>query len=136
MIGKKLEFKTPDEVEAVFYEAFAHCDKDVMTALWADGDVICIHPGSGAVVGYEAVVRSWAHIFTNARMPDIKFTVARRTLSGDLAVHLVTEEISTGDAAAAVVLVTNVYQKFESGWLMIEHHGSLVQSRTQNQTLQ
>jgi ketosteroid isomerase-like protein len=137
MIGTKLELRTPDEAEAVYYEAFMHCDKDVMAALWADGDVVCIHPGSGAIVGHEAVARSWAHIFTNAKLPEIKFTVAKRTVSGDLAVHLGAEEISTDGEASAVVLATNVYQKFEGGWLMIEHHGSVVQqARRENQTLQ
>lgn len=136
MIGSKLELKTPDEVEAVYYEAFMHCDKDVMAALWGDGDVVCVHPGSGAIVGHEAVARSWAHIFTNARMPEVKFTVAKRTINDNLAVHLVTEEIATGDDAYAVVLATNVYQKFVSGWLMIEHHGSVVHTRREGQTLQ
>ena len=28
----------------------------------------------------------------------------------------------------AIVLATNVYRKFNAGWLMIEHHASLMQS--------
>jgi ketosteroid isomerase-like protein len=136
MKDSKLELTNPDEVEAVYYEAFMHCDARVMAALWADGDVVCIHPGSGAIVGHAAVVRSWEHIFSNARLPQINFTVAKRTISGDLVVHLVTEEISTEGGESVVVLATNVYQKFSSGWLMVEHHGSLVQSRSQGETLQ
>ena len=123
------------EAEAVFYEAFRHCDKDVMAALWAEGDVVCVHPSSGAIVGHEAVVRSWAHIFNGAIMPEIKVTVGKRTVSDDLAVHLVTEEIATGEEAA-VVFSTNVYQKFDNGWFMIEHHGSVVPSLSQGQTIQ
>jgi ketosteroid isomerase-like protein len=136
MIDNKLEFKTSDEAEAVYYEAFLHCDQPVMAALWADGDVVCIHPGSGTIVGHAAVLRSWSHIFSNAQRPDVRYELTRRWQSGDLAVHLVTEEISTGNEAYAVVLATNVYQKFASGWLMIEHHGSLVQARRQQHTLQ
>jgi len=135
MIGNKLELKTPDEVEAVYYEAFLHCDAEVMSALWADGDVVCIHPSSGAIVGHAKVVRSWAHIFTGALPPQIKFTVGKRMLADDLAVHLVVEEIAT-DGDAAVVLATNVYQKFESGWLMTEHHASLAPMQRHEQTLQ
>jgi ketosteroid isomerase-like protein len=131
----KLEMKTPDEVEAVFYEAFRNCDKDVMAALWAEGDVVCVHPSSGAIVGHEAVVRSWAHIFTGAIIPEIKVTVGKRTVSDDLAVHLVTEEIATG-GESAVVFSTNVYQKIGNGWFMIEHHGSVVPSLSQGQTIQ
>lgn len=135
MLGNKLELKSPDEAEAVYYEAFMHCDREVMAALWADGDVVCIHPSSGAIVGHEAVVRSWAHIFTGALPPDIKFTVGKRMLADDLAVHLVVEEIATGEESA-VVLATNVYQRYPSGWLMTEHHGSLVSNQRQSHTLQ
>ena len=136
MNPSKLKLKTPDEAETVYYEAFLHCDIKVMAALWADGDVLCIHPGSGAIVGHEAVVRSWSHILSNARPPQITYTVVKRIVSEDLAVSLVTEEVSTEGGDSALVLATNVYQKFDGGWLMIEHHGSLVQSRSQNRTLQ
>lgn len=132
----KLKLKTPDEAETVYYEAFMHCDAKVMAALWADGDVVCLHPGSGAIVGHEAVVRSWNHIFANSSPPQIAFTVIKTTVSDSLAVNLVTEELATDNGDSVLVLATNVYQKFDHGWLMIEHHASLVQSHTQNQTLQ
>ena len=136
MNNSKLKLKTPNEAEIVYYEAFMHCDTKVMAALWADGDVVCIHPGSGAIVGHEAVVRSWSHIFTNARPPQITFTVSKRIVSDELAVSLVLEEVSTDDGETALVLATNVYQKIDIGWLMVEHHGSLIQSRPQKHTLQ
>ena len=135
MKDTKLKLKSPDEVEAVYYEAFAHCDARVMAALWADGDVVCIHPGSGTIIGHEAVARSWQHIFTDAQQAEIKFTTVKKTLREDLAVHLLTEEIGSSDEVA-IVLATNVYQKFDHGWLMIEHHSSLVQSRPPKQTVQ
>ena len=136
MDNSKLKFKTPEEAETVFYEAFMHCDAEVMAAIWADGDVLCIHPGSGAIVGHEAVVRSWSHIFANAHPPQISYTISKRIVSGELAVSLVVEEVSTDGGDSVLVLATNVYQKFDDGWLMVEHHGSLVQSRPQKQTLQ
>jgi hypothetical protein len=136
MIDSKLEFRTPDEVEAVFYEAFMRCDSDVMAALWADGDVICVHPGSGAIVGYEAVTRSWRHIFTGAATTNIEFSVTKRSETEELAVHVVAEEIGVGGPAPALVLATNVYQKFSSGWLMIQHHGSVVQTNREGRVMQ
>ena len=136
MSKPKLKLKTLDEAETVFYEAFMRCDAKVLAALWADDDVVCIHPGSGVIVGHEAVVRSWSHIFNNARPPQIAYTVSKRIVSDELAVSLVVEEISTDSDDTALVLATNVYKKFDCGWLMVEHHGSLVQSRSQKQTLQ
>jgi len=136
MKNNKLEFKSPDDVEAVYYEAFRHCDLEVMSKLWADEDVILVHPGSSAIVGHEAVMRSWAHIFTGAELPEVKVTVVKRTVNDGLAVHLVVEQVATGENISAAVLATNIYQKFESGWLMIEHHGSIVHAKQEGQTLQ
>ncbi|TNF34889.1 MAG: hypothetical protein EP315_06665 [Gammaproteobacteria bacterium] len=136
MKNSKLEFKTPDEVEAVFYEAFMHCDQAVMAALWAAGDVTCIHPGSGVIAGYEAVNRSWSHIFSNAQRPAIKFSVLSKSQADGLAVHLVSEEIASANSAPILVLATNVYQQYDSGWLMVGHHASLVQVKKHHPTLQ
>lgn len=132
MKDNKLEFTTPDEAEVVFYEAFIHCDSQVMAALWGDGEVVCVHPGSAAILGHEAVQRSWRHILDQARHPELEFRVLRRSVSQDLAVHLVAEQLNQ-----TLVLATNVYQRFHSGWLMVEHHASLVQPhRPSGETLQ
>jgi len=130
-----MSLRTPDEVEAVYYECFQRCDAVVMAALWAKGNVVCVHPGSAAILGYDAVIRSWEHIFSNARMPKIHVELLKRTVGHDIAVHVVTERIGDGEDSA-LVLATNVYQKFTEGWLMIEHHGSLVQFQQQGRTLQ
>lgn len=132
----KLELQTPDEAETVFYEAFKRCDAKVMAALWAEDDVVCVHPGAGVLVGHEAVVRSWTNIFGNAHPPSIKIDVARRTRTDDLAVHLVAQQMGADTQDPALVVATNVYRKYDAGWLMVEHHASLVQSETRNQTLQ
>lgn len=134
--GGKISFKNPDEVETVFYESFSRCDAEVMAALWADGDVICVHPGSGIILGYQAVARSWRHIFTNARMPRVELSVVKRTVTDNMAVHLVTETVTGAEEMSTVVLATNVYQKFHGGWLMIQHHASVIESRQENRTLQ
>ena len=136
MSNNKTTLRTPDEAEAIFYEAFSHCDSDVMAVLWADGDVVCVHPGSDAIVGHVNVARSWAHIFADAQRPSIRFSIMRRTESEGLAVHVVTEEIRSGQAVVARVLATNVYQKFEQGWLMVGHHASVVPARSHVETLQ
>ena len=136
MTKSKPVFKTPDEVEAVFYEAFMRCDPDVMAGLWADEGVVCVHPGSRAIIEYRAIVRSWENIFAHAHRSEIKYTLLNRALSSDLAVHMVVEEMISSGRVAAVVLATNVYRKFDRGWLMIGHHASLVQNRSANQTLQ
>ena len=134
--NNRLSFKTPDDVETVYYEAFRRADGKVMAALWAEGDVVCVHPGSGAVVGRDAVIRSWGHILDNAGMSQIETAVVNRAVTDDLAVHLVAERLGAGTASEVMVLATNVYRRFEQGWLMIEHHASLVEARQEGGTLQ
>ena len=136
MKASKPRFKTPEETDAVFYEAFKHCDSDVMAALWADTDAVCVHPGAGALIDHQAIIRSWANIFSNNQRIDINHTVINRVVLNDLAVFVVAEEILDSGTVTAVVLATNVYRKFDSGWLMIGHHASLVQNRAQGQSLQ
>jgi len=131
-----INIQSSSEAEAVFYEAFLHCDVDVMTALWAEGDVICVHPGSGIISGHDAVVRSWQHILTNSRPPDIRYTLVSRSVSGDLAVHFVQEEIHSGEIIVANVIATNVYRRARHGWQIVEHHASIVQAEAANRTLQ
>ena len=67
---------------------------------------------------------------------NINHTVINRVVMNDLAVFVVAEEILDSKSVTAVVLATNVYRKFDSGWLMIGHHASLVQNRPQGQSLQ
>ncbi|MCG6937359.1 MAG: nuclear transport factor 2 family protein [Gammaproteobacteria bacterium] len=136
MKNSKIPFKTPDEAEAVFYEAFIRCDPEVMAGLWANEGVTCIHPGAGAIVDYDTIVRSWTNIFSNVQRTDIQHTVMSRAVSDELAVHVVAEEMLSTGTVVAVVLATNVYRKFDKGWLMIEHHASQVQNRSSGNTLQ
>lgn len=131
-----LHIKSAAEAESVFYEAFNHCDADVMAALWAEEDVICIHPGSGLISGHEAVVKSWRHVLDRSQTPQIRYTTTQMSSNDGLAVHVVVEEIIDNGMAVAVVLATNVYRRLEHGWLMVEHHGSLVQQQRQGVTLQ
>ena len=113
-----------------------HCDTDVMSALWGDGDVVCVHPGSGLISGYEAVVRSWHHILENSRPTDIRYQLVNKSIVGDQAVHVVTEEILNNGTVVAVVIATNVYRRYDGNWQIVEHHGSLVQQEVTNRTLQ
>jgi ketosteroid isomerase-like protein len=123
-----VNFSTSEIVEAAFYAAFANCDLKAMDAVWADAEVICIHPGSSALVGREVVMRSWTNILTNAEPPTLKVEVISRTVCNELAVHVVAEHITpeTGSPEpASVVLATNVYCLEKDGWRLLEHHASM-----------
>ena len=120
-------YVSPDAAEAAFYAAFAHCDIKAMDAVWADAEVVCIHPGSSAIVGRELVLRSWSHILTNAEPPILDIEVLSRIVHDDLAVHVVEEQIRQGNSSpesTLIVLATNVYCLESDGWHLLEHHAS------------
>ena len=129
-------FATSQQAETAFYHAFSGCDTESMTALWAQDEVICVHPGSTAIHGHDAVVRSWGYIFSGAEPPDIQVRLVSAISNETLAVHVVEEHISTGGASSAVLLATNVYRRYDTGWLMVEHHGSVVHAQSEAHTVQ
>jgi ketosteroid isomerase-like protein len=131
-----LRIQSPDEAEVVFYEAFMRGDIEVMSALWADDDVVCVHPGSGIISGYESVMRSWRHILEDSHGVEIRYNIMKKTQTDSLAVHVVAEEIIDNSITAAIVISTNVYRRFKQGWMIVEHHGSVIQQERKGETLQ
>jgi hypothetical protein len=56
-------FATPEDAEAVFYDALERADLDAMMAIWAeDEEVICTHPYGERVAGC-CVRESWRQVF-------------------------------------------------------------------------
>lgn len=119
-------YRTPQEAEAAFYQAFERKDIDAMMAVWADrADIVCVHPGGRMLIGADAVRASWEEIFRHG--PALRFTVDERsrTEHGELALHIVHEHIHVGgEMAPAPVLASNTYRRTEQGWRMILHHAS------------
>ena len=126
------KYSSSEAAEAAFYKAFANCNLQAMDAVWADTEVVCIHPGSTALVGREVVMRSWTHILTNAEPPDLGVEVLSRTVRDKLAVHVVEEHltpVTDSSASTLVVLATNVYCLEGDGWRLLEHHASTPRPR-------
>lgn len=123
-----MAYQSAEEVEVAFYAAFAACDVEAMARLWAQEDVICTHPGAVPLLGHDAVMRSWEHIFSGALEPSIEVHPIRRIVGKDLAVHIVEEKIATPEdpSAAAIVMATNIYRRSEAGWSMVSHQGVLM----------
>ena len=127
MTGLQPSFASADDTEVAFYTAFNRCDLSAMETIWADDDVVCIHPGSSAIMGQQAVLRSWSHIFTNAELPEIQVNVISRIDTETMSAHIVEEHIASA-GTGAVVLATNIYKKYVKGWLMVEHHAAVTKA--------
>jgi ketosteroid isomerase-like protein len=132
-------YATAAEVESAFYAAFSRCDITAMHALWARDDAVCVHPGAEAIKGYDAILRSWEHIFRDAELPNVQTHVIQTLRSGDLEVRMVEEHIgSTADPRqGAVVFATNIYRRGDQGWLMVAHNASIMRvQQARSHTLQ
>jgi len=131
-IHKEPGFSSPEAAEAAFYAAFANCNVQAMDMVWANAEVVCIHPGSMALLGREAVMRSWINILSQAEPPNLHIELVSRTESDGLAIHVVEEHITpqTGSPEpTSVVLATNIYRLETSGWRLLEHHASTPRPR-------
>lgn len=118
-------FESSGQAEAAFYDAFERGDLDAMRRVWADDDgVCCIHPGGERLDGAAAVMGSWASLLSAESMLTFRLTDLRVLLGGDLAVHLLRENLYTQGALWGVALATNVYRRDASGWRMILHHAA------------
>lgn len=116
-----------DDIEAAFYEALQNGDIEKLMACWADeDDLVCVHPGSGRLIGAAAIRASFDAMFGHGNIRASADKVHRIEVMG-ASVHSVLEriEVLTEDGPRhAYVIATNVYQKTAQGWRMVAHHAS------------
>ena len=100
-----------------FYRAFAARDLPAMDALWArQAPVACLHPGWSALKDREAIMESWAGIFSNPEAPRIACFDEHAFIYGDAALVLCEEELADGTLAASNFFIR------EKGVWRIAHH--------------
>lgn len=118
-------FSTAEAAEEAFYDALRRGDATALMSLWSDDDeVVCVHPGSGRLVGLAAIRASWEEILAGGGM-DIRPAEVRIVQSPTIAVHSLIERVAvTGRMGREIVecVVTNVYVKQPLGWRMVCHH--------------
>jgi len=122
-----------------FYEAFESLSIEKMEEVWNHSDnTICIHPGWEMFTGWTAIRESWTRIFENTRM--IKFFITNTKIKKfeNIAIVVCLENIDTvlddENIFRMGVIATNIFEEqsvknnsdYNSEWLMIHHHGSVV----------
>lgn len=116
-----------DDVEATFYEALQSGDIERLMACWADeDDIVCVHPGSGRLVGAAEIRASFEAMFANGSIRAHPERIHRVESMGACLHSLIERvDILTPDGPAqAYVTATNVYHKTAQGWRMVAHHAS------------
>jgi ketosteroid isomerase-like protein len=126
---KKPIYTSPQEAEAVFYQALERGDLEAMMSVWSeDEEIVCVHPGGPRLTGYALVREGWQRIFEGGKRLKVQL-LALSTVHGPFsAMHSVIEQISVVGQKhlAAPVVATNVYVRGAMGWRMIVHHSSPV----------
>lgn len=118
---------TPEEAEALFYEALREADLDKLMAVWSDEEeIVCVHPGGPRLVGPQAIRASFETLFANGHI-DARPQQVKCVQLLDAAMHNVVERFDLRPAEGprtAFVLATNVYHKTALGWRLVAHHAS------------
>jgi ketosteroid isomerase-like protein len=94
-----------------------------MMSVWApSSDIVCVHPGSAALQGYEAVNHGWTHIFAGGPI-QIESTLQHQTQTGKMAWHGVVERLTPAEGNKVTTLfVSHLYVKSKAGWRLQVHH--------------
>jgi uncharacterized protein (TIGR02246 family) len=118
------------ETNKRFYEALGTRDLDLMKTVFVrDGRAGCMHPGWMMLRGWEAIMQSWENIFD----PDDRLRIRLHNITvdivGDAASVTCIQELTYArrdPVTMNVSVSTNIFEKTDSGWLIVIHHASPV----------
>jgi len=131
----KTRFDSPEAAEIAFYDAVERADLADMRRVWADiRNAVCIHPAGEPLKGPRAIMQSWEAIFRSGPEMHFRVQLLERTMTDDLAVHMVAEfiRLSGEPEERAPVFATNIYRCCQEGWRMVLHHASPTPERRQS----
>lgn len=116
------------EVNSRFYEALGNRDLDLMSTVFVrDERAGCMHPGWVMLRGWEAIRQSWENIFDPEDKLDIRLHNVTVDINGNAAYVTCIQEltyIKREPVMMNVSVSTNIFERTESGWLMVIHHAS------------
>lgn len=121
-------YTTPTDVAQAFYQAFEARNLDAMMAVWAeDEEVVCVHPGSARLVGYDAIRHGWEQLFNSGQRLSFRLDQVVMVETVGLATHSAIEHITvlSDNNATGTAICTNVFVRTPHGWRMVLHHSSL-----------
>ncbi|WP_405778284.1 nuclear transport factor 2 family protein [Streptomyces sp. NBC_00859] len=132
-----------EEVElanTAFYETMERGDFDVLSTLWLEDEISCVHPGWPVLTGRGDVLRSYALIMANTEYIQFFLTDVVVNVADDTALVTCTENILSGGPAeeagelgplvGQLVVATNTFRRTPEGWKLWSHHGSPVLAET------
>lgn len=115
-----------EEANRKFYAAFMSGNFQEMDNVWGQGDhVQVVHPGMNCIAGREAVMESWRLILKQVlpRQFQIKL-LDLRVFAHDSMGFVTCVEIVNDDDQTGRITATNIFEKQNGRWVIVQHHGS------------
>ncbi|HSC34785.1 MAG TPA: nuclear transport factor 2 family protein [Thermodesulfobacteriota bacterium] len=116
------------EVNERFYRALGTRDLSLMDTVFVrDERAGCTHPGWVMLRGWEAIRQSWENVFDPEDRLAIKLHNVTVDINGDAACVTCVQELTyvkRNPVMMNVSISTNIFERTESGWLMVIHHAS------------
>lgn len=143
-----LQFGSPEDAEAAFYEAIRHSRLDQLMHIWSeDEEIVCVHPNGQRLSGHDAIRQSWRAILGNGRRLRVDLARAVRWTSMLMSVHSVIEQVvieggttdegdpAVGEGGTLTLAATNVFIRGADGWKLLSHHSSAVSDETPQESM-
>ena len=120
-----------------FYEALGERDIELMKLVFVpDERAGCTHPGWIMLRGYDAIIQSWENVFDPEDKLHINLHNVTVDLRGQTAWVTCIQELTyirRDPVMMNVSVSTNIFEKTDSGWLMLIHHASPVPFTTETE---
>lgn len=125
---KNTDYEEVIKVNERFYKALGTRDLELMDTVWVrDSRAGCVHPGWIMLQGWQAVRQSWENAFDPRDQVDIRLSGISVEIKGDVAWLTCIQELSYINRDPMTMNVsqsTNIFKRYDSGWLMVLHHAS------------
>jgi len=118
------------EVNERFYKALGTRDLKLMDKVWIkDSRAGCVHPGWTMLQGWQAIRQSWENAFDPEDQLDIKLMNVSVEIKDNVAWVTCVQQlvyIKRDPIMINLSQSTNIFERSESGWLIVLHHASPV----------
>ena len=126
------------EANKKFYVALGDRNIDLMRTVFVrDAKAGCMHPGWVMLRGWDAIMQSWENVFDPEDKLNIKLHNVTVDVNGDTAWVTCIQELTYVRREPVMMNVsvsTNIFERNETGWLMVIHHASPVPFETEEET--
>ena len=127
---KNSDYEEVLKINEMFYKALGTRNLELMDQVWVkDSRAGCVHPGWIMLSGWQAIRQSWENVFDPNDQVDIRLSNITVEIKGDVAWVACIQQliyINRDPIGINMSQSTNIFERHDSGWLMILHHASPV----------